>query len=342
MKKQMSFFRSNSLLANLVITLGLALALSSRAEAKTDLWIYTSLYKDTIASIQPQLEKKFPDIKFNFYQAGSEEVAAKVNAEDLAGGTKADILISSDRFWYEDLAAKGKLHAYKPAGAAKVPAELKHAEGYYATVSLPLMVLAYNSEAVDDKSAPKSFKELADPKWKGKVSSGSPLASGTNFTTVAFLQKKYGWDFFKSLKKNDTISEGGNGAVVRRLQSKERPVGWVLLENVLRFKDTDKRIKFILPEDGAVIQNNVMAITKNSKSKEAAQKFVEWMYGPEGQQAMIQSFMYSPLPGFAAPPGAPDYKKVIAHSKPWTKELMKEFMTDREKIKETYSSIMFQ
>lgn len=326
----------NLLLAASVFLLGF------NALAKTELWIYTSLYKDTIADIQPQLEKEFPDVKFNFYQAGSEEVAAKVNAEELAGGIKADVLISSDRFWYEDLAKDGKLHAYKPKAAEKVAKDLKNADGFYSTLSIPVMVLAYNNEVVTDATAPKTFKEMGDAKWKGKFSTGSPLASGTNFTTVAFLQKHYGWDYFKSLKKNDTISEGGNGAVVRRLQSKERPVGWVLLENVLRFQDTDKRIKFVIPEDGAVIQNNVIAITKKSAAKEAAQKFVEWMYGPEGQSAMIKSFMYSPIPGFASPKGAPDLKKVLAKAKPWSPSLIKEFMDDREKIKDNYSKIMFQ
>jgi len=318
------------------------LFISAFAQAKTELWIYTSLYKDTIADIQPKLEKQFPDIKFNFYQAGSEEVAAKVNAEELAGGTKADVLISSDRFWYEDLAKQKKLAQFKAKGAEKIATDLKNPEGYYSTLSIPVMVLAYNNEAIPDATAPKTFKEMTDPKWKGKFSTGSPLASGTNFTTVAFLQKNYGWDYFKSLKQNETISEGGNGAVIRRLQTKERPVGWVLLENVLRFQDTDKRIKFVLPEDGAVIQNNIIAIVEKSKSKEAAQKFVEWMYGPEGQEAMTKSFMYSPIPGFAAPKGAPELKKVMAKAKPWSPALIKEFMDDREKIKDNYSKIMFQ
>ncbi len=316
-------------------------ALAFSASAKTELWIYTSLYKDTIADLQPQLEKQFPDIKFNFYQAGSEEVAAKVAAEQLAGGIKADVLISSDRFWYEDQIAKGNLHAFKPKAAEKIAKDFKHPEGYYNTVSLPVMVLAYNSEAVQDSDAPKSFKDLTQEKWKGKFSSGSPLTSGTNFTTVAILQKKYGWEYFKGLKANQTISEGSNGSVIRRMQSKERPVGWVLLENVLRFQDTDKRMKFVIPEDGAVIQNNVMAITKASANKKAAEQFVEWMYTEAGQNAMIKSFMYSPVPGFAAPKGAPELKKVMASSKPWTPELIKELMQSREQIKDQYSQIMF-
>ncbi len=85
-----------------------------------EVWIYTSMYKDTIADIEPRLKREFPNLKFHFYQAGSEEITAKVNAEMLAGGTKADIFIFSDRFWYEEAAELGKLHAYKPEGSEPV------------------------------------------------------------------------------------------------------------------------------------------------------------------------------------------------------------------------------
>ncbi len=199
------------------------LLLSTSCTGKNDkqtFWIYTSLYKDTINDIQPQLEKEFPQVKFQFYQAGSEEVASKVQAELLAGKIQADMLISSDRFWYEDIAQKGLLLAYQSPMTAKVDAEFKHPESLYNTLSFPVMVLAYNSEGLSEKEAPRSFKELADTKWKDKVSIASPLASGTSFTTIAFLVKKYGWDYIKDLRKNNLIAEGGNSGVVRRLQSK--------------------------------------------------------------------------------------------------------------------------
>src|SRR5688500_4111011 len=96
-----TYLKKGRTMKKLAFIFGLVLALGcTKKEApKNELWIYTSLYKDTIADIQPKLEKQFPDIKFNFFQAGSEEVAAKINAEELAGGTKADVVIFSDRFW---------------------------------------------------------------------------------------------------------------------------------------------------------------------------------------------------------------------------------------------------
>ncbi len=304
-----------------------------------EVWIYGSIYKDTIADIEPQLKEKFPDLEFHFYQAGSEDIATKVNAEILAGGTKADILIFSDRFWFEEAIEQNLLHKFVPKNVDKVPAYLKNPEGYYSAVSIPLMVMIYNSEAISAKDAPKTFKEMAEPKWKGKFATGSPLASGTNFTTVAFLQKEYGWDYFKALRKNETISEGGNSSVIRRVQTKERPVGWVLLENVLRLS-SDSNIKVIYPDDGAIVQSNVLAIINKKTPRTNAEKVADWFFSPEGQAAMVRSHMYAAVPG-EAPKGARDLVDVMKTAPAWTPEVLKEIMSKREEIKEEFTNIMF-
>ena len=317
----------------------LLLAVSCTKENPKDVWVYTSLYKDTISDIKPLLKKEFPDFNVHFYQAGSEEIAAKVNAEILAGGTKADILISSDRFWYEEMAQAKRLVPYQTERTLKIPSNLKHPEGLYNTLSIPVMVLAYNSEAINN--APNSFKDLIDNQWRGKFSTGSPLASGTNFTTVAFLSKAYGWDFFKQLQSNQTISEGGNSAVIRRIQNKERPIGWVLLENILRFKGKDQRLKTIFPKDGVIFHNNVLAITKKEKSRESAKRVAQWLFQKQGQEAMVRSYMYSPFNDIAAPEGAPQFNELAQKNFQWTPEFIQYVVKNRDSIKEKFAEIMF-
>jgi iron(III) transport system substrate-binding protein len=313
----------------------------SKKNAKTKVWIYTSLYKDTVSDFKSKMEKEFPNVEIQFYQAGSEEVAAKIQAELLAGKIQADIVIASDRFWYEDMGAKGHLLSYKPEGTEKLDASFRDQQGFYATVSLPVMVLAYNSESVAEKDAPKSFGELSDAKWKDKVSSGSPLASGTSFTTVAFLSKKYGWDYFSALRKNNYIAEGGNSGVIRRLQSKERPVGIVLLENLLRITDSDPRIKVVFPTDGAIVQVNGLSIIKKEGDQAVTKKIADWMFGKTAQEAMVQSFMYATVPGYPAPKGAPALSDLIKTAQPWTMEFVSETMRSRDQIKNQFSKIVF-
>jgi len=315
---------------------------SSETGNSNTLWIYTSLYKDTIEDLTPRLKEAFPGVEFQWFQAGSEEIATKINAEMIAGETKADVLISSDRFWYEELASTGHLHSYQSPTAKGVPESLKNPSGYYSTLSIPVMVLVVNQEMISKEKAPKTFKELADPKWSKKITSGSPLESGTNFTTVAMLEHAYGWDYIKGLRKNEILSQGGNSAVIRRLQRKERPVGWVLLENLLRIQDTDTRLVPLYPEDGVVIQSNVIAITKKKGKRELAEKFVDWMYGKDGQEAMIRSYMYSPLEGYTPPKGAPPFKQIRDKSFKWTAEFIEGVVKKRDEIKEQFARIMFE
>lgn len=313
----------------------------TKKENKPKVWIYTSFYKDTVNDLKAKLEKDFPNIDVQFYQAGSEEVASKVQAELLSGKIQADIIITSDRFWYEDMGGRGLLLSYKPEGTDKIEPSFKNAAGFYTTVSLPVMVMAYNSESIAEKDAPKSFAELQEPKWKDKVSSGSPLASGTSFTTVAFLSRKYGWDYFKNLRKNNYIAEGGNSGVIRRLQSKERPVGIVLIENLLRLTESDPRIKTIIPSDGAIMQTNDLAIVKKDGDQAATKKIVDWMFGKTGQEAMVQSFMYATMPGYSNPKGGPDLSVLLKNATSWTPEFISETLKTRESIKDQFSKIVF-
>ena len=326
----------------LPLVLMLFVSCQDNSASSNTLWIYTSLYKDTINEITPALKKEFPGVEFKFFQAGSEEIATKVNAEMMSGNVQADVMISSDRFWYEELEQAGKLLQYASPIAKDVPASLKSGDDFYSTLSLPVMVLCYNSDLLKSEMLPKTFKELQDGRFKNLFTTGDPLASGTNFTTMAMLQFHYGWDYFKKLKNNNTIGQGGNSSVLRRIQNGERPIGWVLLENVLRFQDKDKRLQVIYPKDGVVTNNNIIAISKETRNPELAKKFVDFMYGKVGQDQMIKSFMYSPLPGYAPPKGAPDFSFVLKNSFPWTKEFLAQVRDSRMELKEKYTEIMFQ
>ncbi|MFL5785986.1 MAG: extracellular solute-binding protein [Bacteriovoracaceae bacterium] len=320
----------------------LFLLVSCQSKDENEIWIYTSLYKDTIADVTPYLAKAFPGVKINWYQAGSEEIAAKVNTELIAGVPKADILISSERFWYQELADSGRLVSWKPSQYESFRPEYQYPEGNFHIVSVPIMVLAYNSEVMKADEAPKSFHDLALPKYKNIATGGSPLASGTAFTTVLALYEKYGWDFFHELRKNGFLFDGGNSAVLKRIQTKERPVGFVLLENVLRFQHDDPRLKVIYPEDGVVTQFNTMGIPKKKKMRPEVLKVAEWFFTEDGQKAMTRSFMHSPLKNFPPPEGARDLSELKAKAFAWTPELIHELTEKRFEIKENYVEIMFK
>ena len=65
------------------------------------------------------------------------------------------------------------------------------------------------------------------------------------------------------------------------------------------------------------------------------------MYSKKGQEAVIRSYMYSPLPEYPAPKGAPEFKKLQAKAFPWSQEFVTYVVKNREDIKEQFAQIMF-
>lgn len=64
--------------------------------------------KTLLPRLHPNSKKAFPHLKIHWFQAGSEDIATKINTELMAGEAKADLLISSERFWYQELHDNGK------------------------------------------------------------------------------------------------------------------------------------------------------------------------------------------------------------------------------------------
>lgn len=320
----------------LVLLLVLLTSCARPLDPYRDLVVYTSMYQDTLAGLEAELKKDFPQLRLHWYQAGSEEIAARTNAEILAGGVRADLLISSDRFWYEELAAAKVIAALPADVTAKVDPELRNGEDRYVAVSHPLMVLVYNRTLV--KQGPQSFLELTRPEWKELITTGSPLASGTNFTTVAMLREKYGWDYFRKLRDQGVVSQGGNSAVIRRLQSGERSAGWVLLEDLLRLRGKDDRLVAVFPSDGATLQTNILALPVKPTDRSLALKVAAWLVSEKGQRLMTRYFMYSVLPEVAAPMGAPPLS-TLKLQRP-DKAFLERMSRERLEVKDQYLELM--
>ncbi|HRK03107.1 MAG TPA: extracellular solute-binding protein [Oligoflexia bacterium] len=306
------------------------------------LWIYTSLYNHVVQDLDQKLKSKFPDVEIRWYQSGSENVAAKVNSELLGGNTQADLLLTSDPFWYEELKKKGKLLKYTPPTEAKVRAQFLDPDGFYAGVRLPIMVIGYHRDAFSEQEAPKSFNDLLKPTFRDKIAMGSPLESGTAFTSVAVLAKHKGWDYFKKLRENGILVAGGNSAVFGRIETKERPVGIILYENLLAAaaKNPNSRITAVLPSDGVILIPSPVAISATTPHPELAKSVVDFLFSKDAQGAIVSGHMHG-LSELSPPlPGAINLSAVLKLAFPWSPEWIQEVYSKRESIKQQFSEIV--
>ncbi len=265
-------------------------------------WIYTSIYQDQVDQFDALAAKEIPDIDLQWFQGGSEKVAQRWEAEHSAGGSAACILATSDPSWYVDLTHRNLLVPYVSPRSLDLPRAW--VTPTFAAHHIDLMVIG----AANGEAAPTRFDALDDPEWRGKFSTGDPFSSGTAFVTVSAWDQLYGPSFLEGLKANGWVMAGGNSAVLGRIESKEKPIGVVLLNNLLSKPGV---AQIIFPEDGAVPIAGPLAIPTDCRDKAAAMRVVDWFMGDSAQDLVIRSRMHSPFPGMAAPEGVPPLDQIV-------------------------------
>ncbi len=328
--------RSRCLALALLLAPALGGGCGSRA-AESEIWIYTSIYPSVLERMEPALAQAFPGVRVRWYQKGSEQVAQRLSTELAAGATPCDLLMTSDPFYYAELAQHGLLMPYESPAAAAVPAAFRHPEHAYATVRIPLMVLGVNTRALTPAARPHRFRDLGGKAFANQVSMGDPLKSGTNFTTVAALSKLDGWSLIEGWNANGLMANGGNSAVIRRLETGERPVGIVLLENLLPRIEAGAPLAVVYPEDGAVPVPSPIAIMASTDQPELAKRIYDFMFGDAIQTAIVEGYMYSPLPDHAPPAGAQPWADL--HLVSWTADFASWVVGRRDEIKRRFREI---
>lgn len=299
---------------------------------KGTIMIYTSIYPDIIEQVKPAMKKAFPDLEVQWFQAGTEKVMAKVAGEIEANKIQADLLMVADPSYYLTLKEKNLLLKYDSPNRKDIKIN-KDNEGYWTGVRVSNMIIAYNTQKVTAADAPKSFKDLLDPKWKGRVAMPSPLLSGTAYVTVGALADKYGWEYFESLKANGLKVEEGNSAIQNKLVRGEYHAVVILEENILKMADKGEPVKVVYPEDGTIVIPSPVSIFNTSKNQEAAKAVLDWWLSKEGQEVIVKGWMHSVRDDVSSPIGAPALK-TFAEKAPkldWLK-----LSKDVEKIKETF------
>ncbi len=307
------------------------------AAAQGEVWVYTSMYQSVLDVLEPKIEAALPGVDVRFYQAGSEKVAQRAEAEWAAGGTKACLLMTSDPFWYADLNARGHLAPHLAPNVLHLDRSLVDRDGMWATARLSLVVLATTTD-LPASERPASFAALAEPRFADRITMGDPLASGTMLSALAFWIEDGGWERVEALRGNGLIASGGNSSVLTRLETREREVGVLLLENLLVAQRKGSPTVTVFPTDGAITVPGPIALTTDCRNPTAARAVYDFVLSPEGQAVIVGGDMYGVLPDTPPPKGAPPLADIPIRA--WPDGFVEEVAATRGAIKERYTRLM--
>lgn len=304
-----------------------------------EVWIYTSMYQSVIDQVDPLLREALPGVEPRWYQAGSEKVAQRVEAEWDAGGSKACLLLTSDPFWYASITEKGRLARHFSPNVLQIDRGMVDEDGYWATARVSLLVLGVHEEVMDP---PTRLTDLSEARFTNRVSMGDPLSSGTMFTLLSFLTQDGSsggdWSFVEGLRSRGLVSAGGNSSVLTRIETREREVGILLLENLLKASEKDTPAQAVYPEDGAIAVPGPIALTSGCPNPGAARAVYDFLLSDPGQQAMVDGNMYAGLPHLPPPAGARPLSDIAL--RPWSAAFRNGVAHDKAAIKERFAELV--
>jgi len=281
-------------IAKLLAALGLsAAALHAFGQANVEaakkegtLTLYTTIAEKDLPVIIKPFEDKY-GIKVSVWRAGTDKVLQRAVAETRAKKYEFDAVHfgapEMEALSREKILAPVNSPVHKDLMPGSVPA---HKE--WAATILSVWVQAYNTQAVKKSELPKTYQDLLDPKWKGKL--GIEAKNDDWFATVVHQMgsESQGVEFFRKLSSTNGISpRQGHTLLNNMVVSGEVPLALTVYNYMPeQAKKKGAPIDWFVIEP-AIARANAIGVARHAQHPNAALLFYEYLLGPDGQQAMV-------------------------------------------------------
>ncbi|MBI4318030.1 MAG: extracellular solute-binding protein [Chloroflexi bacterium] len=261
--------------------------------------VYYPMDEPTLDALQATFEKKYPFIKVERFRAGGVELVQKILAEDAAGRHDADVLWTSSFRFYGVLQPKNLLQPYLSPERAVYPNDVKDKDGYWVATPGLENVISYNTDVVKDP--PKSFQDLADPKWKGKLA-----YEQTNIAMFDGMAETYGeqkaTEILRGIASNQPSLRRGHSLLATQVAAGEMPVSvTTYLINIKQLIDQGAPIEWVRT-DLIVSDAYSKGILAKAPHPNAAKLWVDFVLSQEGQGLLTKLGHNSSRPGIETSP----------------------------------------
>jgi len=266
-----------------------ALIEAARKEGKM-VW-YTAVDLPVAERVARSFEAKYPGVACRVERSGAERVFQRIGQEYASRIHAVDVVNSSDAAHFIVWKRDGLLASYVPEDVARhFPAEHKDPDGQFATFRAWLCVIGYNTNLVKAAEAPKSFADLLDPKWTGKIVKAHPGYSGTIMTATFQVVRDVGWSYFEKLAQQRVMQVQSSADPPKKLALGERAIMADGNEyNMFQLKEKGDPVEIVYPAEGTPLIIGPNGVFKNAPNPSAARLFQSYCFTPECQQLIIDA-----------------------------------------------------
>jgi len=251
------------------------------AKREGEVVFYASMNLGEANIMIAEFEKRYPSIKVKLNRTGSEKLLTRVLAEARAKRVSADV-IQTVEFSMYILRRSGVLARYIPPSDSLYPKNFKD-EGFWTTVYYNPYVTAYNTRLVAPRMVPKTYDDLLDPRWKGKMT-----MEGTKADWFAgmlqIMGQERGLQYMRQLAKQELMLREGHELLAQLVAAGE---GFfdinIPASSVDRVKERGAPIDWTALGEAPAITVGI-GLAAQAAHMNAAKMFIDFALSREGQK----------------------------------------------------------
>ena len=310
-------FCATLLLAPLARAADVDPALVAAAQKEGELvWYSTLIVNQIVRPMVDAFEAKYPGIKVHYSRATSSDVALKIRNEARARRVQADIFDGSNTVFM--LQEANLVAEYRPKSAESYPAELKDPHGLWTAQNLFYWTSAYNTNLVKPEDAPKTYEDLLDPKWKGKIAWTSDLTPGGPpgfvHNILATMGEEKGMAYLRKFAAQEPVTiPAAQRVVLDHVISGEYPLAVMILNYHATISIAKGAPVRWIKMEPLLQSMSLISVVKDAPHPNAARLFVEFALSDDGQKIMAENDYLPASP--SVPAKVPENKPEAGHFK---------------------------
>jgi len=281
-------------------------ALIEAAKKEGKAVFYTAMDLQLAERLGRTFELKYPGIAVRVERSGAERVFQRIDQEYRSNIRAVDVVNTADHAHCIIWKRNGWLASYLPEDVAKhFDKRYYEPDGLHVTTRVLVSPFGYNTKLVKAEEAPKSFADLLNPKWAGKMVKAHPAYSGTIMNATFQIARDLGWEYFEKLAKQRIMQVQSATDTPKKISLGERAImidgaGYL----VIQAKEAGEPVDLIYPAEGTPLATSPSTVFKGAPNPNAARLFFNWLHGREAQQLLVDvARQYSPHAQTVEKPG---------------------------------------
>ena len=265
-----------------------ALVAEAHKERGTVRW-YTALNVGGSKPVADAFEKKYPFLKVVVNRLSNERILNRILTEAKSNAPQFDVTSFA---YLPMLAERGLLARYVSPETKAYPEGFFDPKGQWVSMYSNLIVLGYNTRALNEASAPKDWPDLLDSRWNEKIGM-DPEVGAWYGAMLSYFGRDKGEKFFKALARQKIQWRRGHSLLAQLMTAGEFPLALVYAFNIAELQRSGAPVHWVTTAKPIVATTSGIGIGAKTDAPASSKLFIDFALSAEGQRLILESGRFS-------------------------------------------------